>query len=73
MDGAWLCSSVFSWFNQRFAKMWFPILTVGLGLFTAAFAMTLAIYRCPVCDKYLNKYRPDKRNVRNAERKYEKR
>ena len=33
---------------------------VGFGIFTAGAAMTFAIYRCPVCDKYLSKYRPDK-------------
>lgn len=33
---------------------------VGAGVFTAAFAMTLAIYRCPACDHYLNKFRPNK-------------
>jgi uncharacterized membrane protein len=33
---------------------------VGAGIFSAAFAMTLAIYRCPVCDKYLSRFRPSK-------------
>lgn len=33
---------------------------VGFGIFTSAFALTLAIYRCPVCDRYLSKFRPDK-------------
>jgi hypothetical protein len=33
---------------------------IGLGLFSAAFALTLAIYRCPVCDRYLSRFRPDK-------------
>jgi hypothetical protein len=32
----------------------------GFGIFTAAFALTRAIYRCPVCDRYLSKFRPDK-------------
>jgi hypothetical protein len=36
------------------------LIAVGFGLFTAAFALTLAIYRCPVCDKYLSRFRPDK-------------
>ena len=31
---------------------------VGWGIFSAAFALTLAIYRCPVCDKYLSRFRP---------------
>jgi hypothetical protein len=34
---------------------------VGFGIFTAGLAMTFAIYRCPVCDHYLSKYRPDKK------------
>ncbi len=33
---------------------------VGLGIFTVAFAVTLAIYRCPACDRYLSRFRPDK-------------
>lgn len=33
---------------------------VGAGIFTAAATLTLALYRCPVCDHYLNRFRPDK-------------
>jgi rubrerythrin len=33
---------------------------VGFGIFSAAFALTLAIYRCPVCDRYLSRFRPRK-------------
>jgi hypothetical protein len=36
------------------------IALVGAGIFTCAFALTLAIYRCPACDKYLSRFRPDK-------------
>jgi energy-converting hydrogenase Eha subunit E len=36
------------------------IAAVGAGIFTCAFALTLAIYRCPACDKYLSRFRPDK-------------
>lgn len=32
----------------------------GLGIFTSAFALTLAIYRCPVCDHHLSKFWPYK-------------
>ena len=42
---------------------WWPRDTmelVGSGIFTAAFALTLAIYRCPVCDQYLSRFRPRK-------------
>ena len=33
---------------------------IGLGIFTSAFALTLAIYRCPVCDYHLSKLWPYK-------------
>jgi quinol-cytochrome oxidoreductase complex cytochrome b subunit len=33
---------------------------VGFAIFSAAFALTLAIYRCPVCDRYLSRFRPRK-------------
>jgi hypothetical protein len=46
----------FEWLNWQGHE----IELVGLGIFTAGAAMTFAIYRCPVCDRYLSKYRPDK-------------
>ena len=46
----------FQWWNWQGHE----IELVGFGIFTAGAAMTLAIYRCPVCDRYLSKYRPDK-------------
>ena len=33
---------------------------VGAGIFSAAFAVSLAIYRCPVCDHFLSRFRPRK-------------
>ena len=41
---------------------WLPdsTLLIALAIFTTAVAMTLAIYRCPLCDHYLSKFRPDK-------------
>ena len=33
---------------------------IGLGIFTSAFALTLAVYRCPVCDHHLSKFWPYK-------------
>lgn len=33
---------------------------IAAGIFSTAFALTLAIYRCPVCDKYLSRFRPRK-------------
>jgi hypothetical protein len=33
---------------------------IGLGIFSSAFVLTLAIYRCPVCDHLLSRFRPQK-------------
>jgi hypothetical protein len=33
---------------------------VGFGIFSSAVALTLAIYRCPVCDRFLSRFRPQK-------------
>jgi|SRR5476651_640342 ssDNA-binding Zn-finger/Zn-ribbon topoisomerase 1 len=46
--------------GQDMDEAWFALLMVGAGIFSAAFALTMAIYRCPVCDKYLSRFRPDK-------------
>ena len=37
---------------------WFAMTLVSVAIFSAAFVLTLAIYRCPVCDKYLSRFRP---------------
>ncbi|HZP21987.1 MAG TPA: hypothetical protein VFB04_00995 [Terriglobales bacterium] len=46
----------------RLQTQWPPITIemIGAGIFTTGAAMTFALYRCPVCDHYLNKFRPDK-------------
>jgi hypothetical protein len=36
------------------------VLLIGLAILTSGGAMTFAIYRCPVCDSYLSRFRPDK-------------
>jgi hypothetical protein len=33
---------------------------IGAGIFSAAVALSLAIYRCPVCDHFLSRFRPRK-------------
>jgi hypothetical protein len=38
----------------------FVVELIGFGIFSAAFVLTLAVYRCPVCDKYLSRFRPQK-------------
>ena len=40
--------------------VWIATELVGVGIFSTAFVLTLAIYRCPVCDKYLSRFRPRK-------------
>jgi ssDNA-binding Zn-finger/Zn-ribbon topoisomerase 1 len=37
------------------------VFLIGFGIFTAAFTLTLAIYRCPRCDRYLSRFRPDRK------------
>jgi cytochrome c biogenesis protein CcdA len=46
--------------NASDSEIALAIELVGFGIFSAAFALTLAIYRCPVCDKYLSRFRPRK-------------
>jgi energy-converting hydrogenase Eha subunit E len=41
-------------------QLFVMIEVVGMGIFLSAFVMTLAIYRCPTCDKYLSRFRPHK-------------
>lgn len=40
--------------------LFFTIEMVGFGIFSSAFAMSLAIYRCPACDHFLSRFRPRK-------------
>ena len=42
---------------------------VGAGIFSVAFALTLAIYRCPACDRYLSRFRPRKDQCPNCNAK----
>jgi hypothetical protein len=46
--------------DRSYSEIAFVIMAIGIAIFTAAFALTLAIYRCPVCDTYLSRFRPDK-------------
>ena len=36
------------------------ILVTGWAMYVIAFAVTFAIYRCPVCDHFLKRFRPRK-------------
>jgi hypothetical protein len=58
LGGIWIgAGGIISSFTRELGIM---VGLVGLGIFTAAFAVTLAIYRCPACDRYLSRFRPDK-------------
>jgi|HubBroStandDraft_3_1064219.scaffolds.fasta_scaffold00777_9 hypothetical protein len=46
--------------SESLASAGFTIFLIGFGILTAAFAVTLAIYRCPVCDHYLSRFRREK-------------
>jgi hypothetical protein len=46
--------------DRSYSEIAFVIMMIGFAVFMAAFALTLAIYRCPVCDTYLSRFRPDK-------------
>jgi hypothetical protein len=36
------------------------VVVSGFAIFSIAFTLTLAIYRCPVCDKFIRRFRPNK-------------
>ena len=46
--------------------LWLGIAYGGLGIFFVGFGLTLSIYRCRVCNKYLSRFRPDKRKCPNC-------
>jgi len=46
--------------SEGFAGFSLPATVAGFAIFSVAFVLTLAIYRCPVCDKYLSRFRPQK-------------
>ncbi len=41
-------------------ERWIPdgIAIAGAAIFLSATVVTLALYRCPVCDRYLSRFRP---------------
>jgi len=60
----WALGLVASALTRR--ALWLGIPYAGLGIFFVGFALTLAIYRCPVCNRYLSRFRPDKRKCPNC-------
>jgi hypothetical protein len=43
-------------FNHRSdSEFAFEMTLIGVAIYTIAFALNLAIYRCPVCDKFLSR------------------
>jgi hypothetical protein len=53
-------------FNVRLNGLFWFAEATGCAVFTVAFTLTLAIYRCPVCDTYLSRFRPDKLRCPNC-------
>ena len=53
--------------------LWLGIAYAGLGIFFIGFGLTLAIYRCPVCNNTSAASDPINANVRTVERKFETR
>jgi hypothetical protein len=51
----WILAA-FIWLDLRVGTI---LLGVGFGIFSSSVALTLAIYRCPVCDRYWSAFRPD--------------
>lgn len=45
-------------FTRR--SIWLVPFFIGYAIFMFAAGLTLVIYRCPVCNKYLSRFRPDK-------------
>jgi hypothetical protein len=45
---------------RSFIRIFLGSEACALAIFSVAFALTLAIYRCPVCDRYLSPSRPSK-------------
>ena len=41
--------------QEEFSPIWFTLSMVGFGITSAGFALSLAIWRCPVCDKFLRR------------------
>jgi hypothetical protein len=61
LAGAWLLlGALVRLFDHEDTMIFTAILVTGFGIFWSACALTLAIYRCPVCDKYIRRFRPSK-------------
>ena len=66
--GIWLIvfASFWAWnefglHNREVAEHIFQLSYLGYTIImVVAFAVTLAVYRCPACDKYLSRFRKDK-------------
>jgi len=46
--------------SESDVKMALITLLIGCAIQTCAVALTLAIYRCPICDAYISRFRPNK-------------
>jgi hypothetical protein len=41
--------------QEESLPIWFTLSMVGFGITSAGFALSLAIWRCPVCDRFLRR------------------
>src|SRR6185437_3767730 len=46
--------------------LWLGVAYAGIAIFFVGAGLTVTIYRCPVCNKFLNRFRPDKRKCPNC-------
>jgi len=60
----WALGLVANALTQR--ALWLGVAYVGASIFVAGAGLTVAIYRCPVCNKFLSRFRPDKRKCPNC-------
>jgi hypothetical protein len=64
----WVCGGALLYFlwlgfgyqNTHIRLVSFVLQMVGYGTFSIAFAMQLALYRCPICDSFLARRLKDK-------------
>ncbi len=55
-----------SQFNPLNASIEWTVMISSMAIYSATYALTLAIYRCPVCDKYLGRFSAEKLHCPNC-------
>lgn len=46
--------------DEPYGEILLVVELIGLAIVSTGVALTFAIYRCPACDKYLSRFRPQK-------------